>query len=229
MASAMATTVASSAALQIGRSAAGGVGGSSSSSTKRGSGIDWNNFNYPPLLTLFHYDSSELPAPLASVVRLFHWSFILTCVACAVNLFFTLIVTASCHTPGRWLIQSLLHLVLIPTPALAVFYSGYVGLAEPNDDMEKRFKVMGQPALAFAYFMLGLVPWGSVNGLAKLGMLGDFPLCTGGSATFWSVGIVVESVLWLGNAALAVVNVVRCHSFDAYAGGQGFSNSRASS
>eukprot|EP00442_Polarella_glacialis_P008010 CAMPEP_0115056158 /NCGR_PEP_ID=MMETSP0227-20121206/5037_1 /TAXON_ID=89957 /ORGANISM="Polarella glacialis, Strain CCMP 1383" /LENGTH=107 /DNA_ID=CAMNT_0002440799 /DNA_START=243 /DNA_END=563 /DNA_ORIENTATION=+ len=70
--------------------------------------------------------------------------------------------------PIRWLLQSAIHLIVLPVVALGVFYSGYRGLAEPDSSLAWRFKV-GQPILAFAYLLLGTVPWGSVNGLAKLG------------------------------------------------------------
>mmetsp|Transcript_110310 Transcript_110310/g.165071 ORF Transcript_110310/g.165071 Transcript_110310/m.165071 type:complete len:113 (+) Transcript_110310:3-341(+) len=101
--------------------------------------------------------------------------------------------------------------MLLPPMALAVFYGGYRGLAEPDSLLAFRFKA-AQPGLALAYLLLGLVPWGCSNGLAKLGTMNAY---TDGSV-FWVVVIIIESTLWLANAALAGSNVVRAQHFDAY-------------
>merc|ERR1712079_188122 len=119
------------------------------------SDINWVDFNYPPLLRLIHYDLEELPSALIWIIRCFNISFQITTFACALNLLDTLIIVMSTKAPLRWLLQSMIHLVLLPVSALAVFYGGYRGLAEPDSKMAFRFKV-GQPALGFCYLLLGL-------------------------------------------------------------------------
>merc|ERR1712060_167108 len=123
----------------------------------------------------------------------------------------TAIVVMSTKAPARWLLQSAIHMLLLPVGSLATFYSGYRGLAEPDSTLAFRFRI-AQPILGFAYFLLGLVPWGCANGLAKLGEMGQY---TDGS-TFWTLIIIVESLLWLANALLAAVNSYRAHNFDVY-------------
>jgi len=174
--------------------------------------INWVNFNYPPLLQLIHYNLEELPTTLTGIVRSFNFSFQITVVGCLINLIDTFFIAATTEAPWNWLLLSLIHLVLLPVAALFVFYSGYRGLAEPDSQLTTRFKI-GQPILGFIYFLFGLVPYGCVNGLAKLGSYTTYT----DSSTFWLVIIILESILWLVNALLAGLNVVRAHRFDAYA------------
>ncbi|CAK9038667.1 unnamed protein product, partial [Durusdinium trenchii] len=139
----------------------------------------------------------------------------------------TLILIASVggkEAPFRWLIQSVIHALILPereahggfslillistprqTLGLLIFYCGYRGVAEPDAKLVSRFKV-GQPALAVIYFLFGILPLGPVNGLAKLGS-------TGGSV-YWLMVILLESGLWLGNCCLAVWNTVRITRVD---------------
>uniref|UniRef100_A0A7S1RZ79 Uncharacterized protein n=1 Tax=Alexandrium catenella TaxID=2925 RepID=A0A7S1RZ79_ALECA len=173
--------------------------------------INWVDFNYPPLLRLVHFSLDELPSTLSGLVRCFNISFQMTALTCVLNVISTSIIVMSIKAPPRWLLQSALHLLLLPAAALAVFYGGYRGLAEPDSQLAFRFKV-AQPALAFAYLLLGIVPWGCANGLAQLGEMKDY---TDGSV-FWVVVIIAESSLWLANATLAGSNVVRAHHHDLY-------------
>mmetsp|Transcript_20055 Transcript_20055/g.46951 ORF Transcript_20055/g.46951 Transcript_20055/m.46951 type:complete len:232 (+) Transcript_20055:128-823(+) len=184
------------------------------SGTPSHSEINWVDFNYPPLLRLIHFNLDELPSTLTGLIRCFNMSFQITTLACIVNLISTAIIVMSTQAPRRWLLQSTLHLLLLPNLALAVFYSGYRGLAEPDTLLASRFRV-AQPALAFGYFVLGVVPWGCANGLTQLANMEAY---TSGSI-FWVVVILCESTLWLGNAALAASNTLRAQRFDAHSGG----------
>merc|ERR1719183_1312774 len=109
------------------------------------------------------------------------------------------------------MIQSLLDLVLLPMVALAVFYAGYRGLAEPDATLAFRFKV-GQPALCFVYLLFSILPLGCLNGLAQLGSMDQYAEDTG----LWMVFILIESFLWLSNSVLAGCNAVRAQHYDAH-------------
>lgn len=169
--------------------------------------INWVDFNYPPLLRLIHYNLDELPSTLTGMVRCFIVSFKLTTFSCILNLIDNIIIVLSLKAPGRWLIQSALHLLLLPAAALGVFYSGYRGLAEPDSTLAFRFKV-GQPLLAAVYLLMAVAPWGSINGFAQLED-------TEGSVV-WTVMIIVESIIWALNFALACWNTVRAQKYDIY-------------
>eukprot|EP00928_Gymnodinium_smaydae_P031509 TRINITY_DN23100_c0_g1_i1.p2 TRINITY_DN23100_c0_g1~~TRINITY_DN23100_c0_g1_i1.p2 ORF type:complete len:235 (+),score=42.04 TRINITY_DN23100_c0_g1_i1:146-850(+) len=204
-------------------SASQGIGrpleGLSSPGSARSSGhaeINWVNFNYPPLLRIIHFDIEELPVSLTGIVRRLKISFQLTVFACCLNVFDTLIVVFSTRAPKRWLLQSGLHLVMLPAAALAVFYSGYRGLAEPDTSLLFRYKV-GQPVLGFCYALLGIVPWGCANGLVQLAEMKQH---TEGSV-FWTVVIIFESTCWLVNVLFTVLNLYRAHHLDQLSSGAG--------
>lgn len=38
--------------------------------------IKWDDFNYPPILRVMHYDISELDGPSKAVVRWAHWAYL---------------------------------------------------------------------------------------------------------------------------------------------------------
>ena len=60
----------------------------------------------------------------------------------AISLVNTLILVASIQAaPFRWLVQSAVHALILPTLALVVFYCGYRGVAEPDTKLVSRFKV----------------------------------------------------------------------------------------
>lgn len=215
VAGSIASTASSQASKDVGRSVKQAIGkpldGLAGAAQGQGANINWVNFNYPPVLRLIHYDLDELPSTLTGLVRCLKVSFQITTFTCFLNFLDTFIILISTEAPWRWLLQSLLHLVLLPASALAVFYAGYRGLAEPDPTLTWRYKV-GQPALAFLYFLQFIVPWGSINGLVELS---DKNKYTEGSV-FWSVAIFAESFLWLINTGLSCLNLVRIHRFDIY-------------
>eukprot|EP00927_Polykrikos_kofoidii_P025067 TRINITY_DN22606_c0_g2_i1.p1 TRINITY_DN22606_c0_g2~~TRINITY_DN22606_c0_g2_i1.p1 ORF type:complete len:234 (+),score=28.16 TRINITY_DN22606_c0_g2_i1:66-767(+) len=179
--------------------------------------INWVNFNYPPLLRLVHYDLEELPSTLTGLVRRLNWSFQLTTISCALNFIDNLIIVLSTRAPARWLLQSLLHFVMLPMFALAVFYAGYRGLAEPDASLLKKYKI-SQPILAVFYFLLSLVDWGCANGLFQLMKIHEH---SDDGSVFWTVVIFLESFLWGVNFLFATLNLYRAHTFDQFATGAG--------
>eukprot|EP00929_Paragymnodinium_shiwhaense_P002668 TRINITY_DN102975_c0_g1_i1.p1 TRINITY_DN102975_c0_g1~~TRINITY_DN102975_c0_g1_i1.p1 ORF type:complete len:228 (-),score=43.05 TRINITY_DN102975_c0_g1_i1:111-794(-) len=180
-------------------------------SVRNGGGdINWVDFNYPPFLRIIHYNLEELPSSLSGLVFRLNISFQLTVFTCFLNLVDTLVIVFSTNAPKRWFLLSLIHLVLFPAAALAVFYAGYRGLAEPDAQLLQKYK-MSQPVLGFVYFLLMLVPWGSTNGLAKLGHIRDH---ASEGSVFWTVVIFAESFFWLVNVLFAVLNLYRAHHFD---------------
>mmetsp|Transcript_51846 Transcript_51846/g.150841 ORF Transcript_51846/g.150841 Transcript_51846/m.150841 type:complete len:221 (+) Transcript_51846:110-772(+) len=178
--------------------------------------INWVDFNYPPLIRIIHYDAGELPNVLSGIVRCFHLSFAITVMACLLNFIDTCVIVSSTEAPTKWVIQSGLHLILLPVAALATFYSGYRGLAEPDSSLAWRFKV-AQPILGMFYFFMGILPFGCAHGLAELGQISDH---TGGKGSgYWTIAIILESVLFLMNALLACLNTARASKFDGFTGG----------
>merc|ERR1712129_47993 len=148
---------------------------------------------------------------------MFEASFRITVLACVINFFDTAVIVIATRAPAKWVFQSMLHLILLPTASLATFYCGYRGLVEPDATLASRFK-LAQPVLGLTYFFLGILPFGCAHGLAELGLVSSYTWGDKGSY-FWKVVIFIESALWLGNAGLAAANTFRCHSFDQLGGG----------
>eukprot|EP00933_Yihiella_yeosuensis_P021133 TRINITY_DN16806_c0_g1_i2.p1 TRINITY_DN16806_c0_g1~~TRINITY_DN16806_c0_g1_i2.p1 ORF type:complete len:115 (+),score=3.87 TRINITY_DN16806_c0_g1_i2:318-662(+) len=65
------------------------------------------------------------------------------------------------------ILQSLMHLLVLPMAALGAFYIGYRGLAEPDKTLTARFEV-AQTALIIVYFVFSIAPLGCVNGILRL-------------------------------------------------------------
>lgn len=199
----LASSIAGAAAANATKNAIGSVGSvigkpleSGGSRLPGHSEINWTNFNYPPMLRIIHYDLEELPTTIAGMVRCLNLSYIATTMTCSVNLFNTVIIVASTHAPGKWMLQSALAFLPLSAGALAVFYCGYRGLAEPDATLTMRFTVC-QPILCVVYLLLAIVPWGSTNGLAKLDQVSHY---TDDGSNFWTLCIIFESILWFLNS-----------------------------
>lgn len=172
-----------------------------------GCDIRWEDFNYPPVLRLIHFDITELQIRLRKTVRLLNLSFVLTTFACAVNFADTAVFVFAGAAPGRWLLQSTLHLLLLPPTALGVFYLGYRGVAAPEPLLAYRFQ-FAQLCLGFVYVFLAIVPHQCVNGLIRLASLN-----AQGMEVFQVVATVVESLLWALNACMAVLSWAQVRRF----------------
>ena len=56
--------------------------------------VDWNDYNYPCLIKIFHYDSDETPEPLVRRVRLLRIAHILIVFVCLWNFINNIVDTA---------------------------------------------------------------------------------------------------------------------------------------
>jgi len=168
----------------------------------RGPGCDicWEDFNYPPVLRLVHFDMTELPMQLRRTVRLLNLSFLLTSFVCLLNTVDTAILVLLGSVPVPWLIQSVLLHCLLPPAALGTFYLGYRGLAAPEPLLAYRFQ-FAQLGLGLLSVVLAVFPNRCVNGLVRLAYL-DMQ----GMGVFQSIVVLVESFLWMLNACLALFN-----------------------
>lgn len=70
--------------LQTGGGGGSGAGAKYAENSK--SKINWNDFNYPPLIKVIHYNPSELMSPHLGVARLLWLSFVMVFVVSWINL-----------------------------------------------------------------------------------------------------------------------------------------------
>ena len=57
----------------------------SNTNLKGNSSIDWDNYNYPVCLNLFHFDIRELTGPIRSLMIKLIWAHWLIMIYCGVN------------------------------------------------------------------------------------------------------------------------------------------------
>eukprot|EP00922_Rhytidocystis_sp_ex-Travisia-forbesii_P027758 GHVS01040747.1.p1 GENE.GHVS01040747.1~~GHVS01040747.1.p1 ORF type:complete len:105 (+),score=12.21 GHVS01040747.1:69-383(+) len=55
--------------------------------------IDWTHFNYPPLLRIIHFDLKELPTTVVNIVRVVHYTFLLTVVTLVLNIIDSFVIS----------------------------------------------------------------------------------------------------------------------------------------
>jgi len=177
-----------------------------------GKAIEWTDFNYPPLLQVVHYDPNELPERAASISRCLCLVYHLIIMLCLVNLVDTIVLVALVGAPWTWIVQSLLHVLLLPSFAFVVFYAGYRGLAEQDAVLLGRF-TLGKILLGALCFLMGLLPVGCINGLFAFTHFSKYNV-GGGPAIFWTLVIFAESFMWFALAALCALNLWRIRTYD---------------
>lgn len=70
-------------------------------SNQTGPKIDWDNFNYPPLLKVIHYDISEVSPEKKLIVRALWLSHVLIMVESILNIINTIAIAAVLGSPIR--------------------------------------------------------------------------------------------------------------------------------
>lgn len=70
------------------------VGSKNEEMSKESKKVNWNDFNYPCCLRIFHYDSEETPEVLQMKVTLIRVNHILIITACLLNFFTNIVGTA---------------------------------------------------------------------------------------------------------------------------------------
>jgi hypothetical protein len=173
--------------------------------------INWNDFNYPPLLRVIHYDPTELPCDAGRIVTCLSALPWLVAVTCFLNLVDSCIIVATSSAPYNWIVQSVLNAILLPGLAFLAFYAGYCGLAEDDTTFLGRF-TWGQIVLIAACVFLSIVPFGCANGLLKLAVLGKY--VSNAPAPLFVAAILVESALWLSCAGTAACGFFALKRYD---------------
>mmetsp|Transcript_85056 Transcript_85056/g.147555 ORF Transcript_85056/g.147555 Transcript_85056/m.147555 type:complete len:233 (+) Transcript_85056:29-727(+) len=176
--------------------------------------INWKDFNYPPFLRLVHYEPEELPVRIGRIARGLCLSFRIVFFTCTVNMVDTLVIALLTKGYWRCLLQSIIHVILLPVAAFLVFYAGYRGLAEPDRNLRGRF-IAGQIVLALLCLLMTFVPFGCVNGLSKWAVMESYTAESNPFTwVYWSVAVVVESAFFFSSAILGAANVARVRRYD---------------
>jgi len=154
--------------------------------------IDWNNYNYPPLLRVVHYDINDLPDELKRPIKFAHYTFILMLCTLIFN-FISSIIVAITIKYGLYILVSILNIIIITPITFYGFYCGYRGLATKTS--KDIYIYLGVQALAIlVYIIFDLVGSANLEGWA------NFSRANGNG--WWITATIVESVLWLFCIAL---------------------------
>jgi hypothetical protein len=168
---------------------------------KQAGNINWGDYNYPPCLSLVHYDPEDVGSDaLKSIVKKMNRVFVITLCVSLLNLLNTMI-DAPLYEDARWewIIYSALNLFVIPPLAFYVFFTGYKALAMNDSSLLSRYSVMGTIQAIF-YFLFTLTPFGALNGLLSFAIYHV--------GVYWGVAIVVESTLWATAFGMTVYTVI---------------------
>ena len=174
--------------------------------------INWEEFNYPPLLKLIHYNSNELNDPHKSLVKKMNLSFILVFVATLLGFIGNIIqvvmsqVPAVPGVPDIRIFYAVMNLVIFNPAALYVFYKGYKELVIGRSNL-RLYKIL-QAILGLAWLMCSIIAAGAFDGWVRVSQL------FGSRADFSGILAFIESIVYALNSLLAIYCVYATHRFD---------------
>lgn len=169
--------------------------------------IKWNEYNYPPLIRVIHYDPSELQEPHQGAVRKINWCFIGIVLVCIINVINSIAQAAG---PDDYssinILYSFLNLVLFIPVSFWVFYKGYLGICKETSNI--RWYQIGQGLLCIAWIIFSIIYAGAINGFVRMGQL------FGDGYGFQAVLSLIESLLYLAVAGLGIFNIWKIRDFE---------------
>ena len=181
--------------------------------------INWEEYNWPTTLEVaglsfgvIHCDLSELKekrdaAVYSLTLNSYRW-FQFTMCLCLLNFVDSIVLSAVAKSayPGINVLFSLIWALIWAPSAMAVVYHIYKGFAD-NSTMAKMIAKVGAACIVILLFIMVLGAFGNINGFVSLGsdrikavaLSGDGG--GGGAAQLWTAICVIESLLWMSNAA----------------------------
>mmetsp|Transcript_18207 Transcript_18207/g.37080 ORF Transcript_18207/g.37080 Transcript_18207/m.37080 type:complete len:221 (+) Transcript_18207:68-730(+) len=156
---------------------------------------NWEDFNYPPLLNLWHYAPHELEAGPRIVARTLHAALLLALLALACNLLVNLGVVVAGFSHAIYIMYGLFNLLLGMLIGMwTTMACGYKGMASNKPKLMRRYLwVWGLLTLGMAVAsLLSLI---NFNGWARVASLVARP-ADPAIQLFWLVGSVIESSVW---------------------------------
>ena len=156
---------------------------------------NWEDFNYPPLLHLWHYAPDELEQGPRFVARTLHAALLLAILALVCNLLVNIGVVAAGGSHAIYIMYAFFNLLLGTLIGMwTTMGCGYKGMATNKPKLMRRYlwvwglAIFGMAAAS----LLALINFNGWGRVAKLLAMPDDPE----GKTFWLVGSVIESSLW---------------------------------
>ncbi|KAA6391167.1 MAG: hypothetical protein EZS28_013306 [Streblomastix strix] len=160
--------------------------------------FNWNNYNFPPIIRIIHFDLTELPDGERLGVRCAFWSVNIMVITAVIN--FIMCIAAAAVAKGdywKWLILSLINIIIFVMLHLFVTNFSYRAVALRNSTPILYY--IGQALVCVLGFVYFLLPYIFFHGLISIG--GKRP----GNKTFWVVCPIIEAICWLGSIVLGVI------------------------
>ena len=156
---------------------------------------NWEDFNYPPLLNLWHYAPHELEQGPRFVARTLHAALLLAMLALVCNLLVNIGVVVAGFSHAIHIMYAFFNLLLATLIGMwTTMECGYKGMATNKPKLMRRYLwVWGLLTLAMAAAsLLALI---NFNGWGRVASLLATP-ADPTVQTFWVVGSVIESSVW---------------------------------
>lgn len=130
----------------------------------------WSEYNYPPLLKLFHYSISDLRDPMKSIARKLNAGAIVVLIIQPLQLLSTCLqLAAKCEVVRkRNLIYSILNCFLWPTLAFFIFHRGYVAICQGPLHTVSLMLFYGSSLCALIIWSYQAIAGGASNGIIKM-------------------------------------------------------------
>jgi hypothetical protein len=184
--------------------------------TSTQSKINWEEYNWPTRLEIaglsfgaIHFDLAELKekrdaAVYTLTLNSYRW-FQFTMGLCLLNFVDSIVLSAVAKSayPGINVLYSLIWALVWAPSAMAVVYHIYKGFAD-NSTMAKMVAKVGSGCIVILLFIMVLGAFGNINGFVSLGsdrIKAVAAAGEGGAAQLWTAMCVIESLLWMSNAA----------------------------
>jgi len=174
----------------------------SNTASGRGTGVNWEDYNYPPYVRLVHYDSDDVEVPEQKrTVQLANACYMLTLLALVLNVFSNLVLAfGGVEGKGVHTIYAMFNTIIVGVIGFFGFYHGYKGLATGNSRMTSRYLFV-QLAMMVFMFVSSLVGASNFNGWLNVQRAKDANAMSG----FWMGWTFFESTLWTALLALSAL------------------------
>lgn len=169
--------------------------------------IDWNDYNFPPCIKVVHFRLSDFHDNEKKVITKMYVSWILLTIVLSINIISTIVLSATILAKIN-ILYTFLNLIIGLTLGTFVFYCGYFGVAKSESGNITKFKI-GGILLILLYILFSILPFGAINGWARIPELGDYD---NGPGKFGVAMCVIESLIYTANYFLLGFTIYQVHN-----------------
>ncbi|KAJ1618343.1 hypothetical protein T492DRAFT_892235 [Pavlovales sp. CCMP2436] len=184
---------------------------SQANSSTAKSAIKWDAYNYPPLLSVIHYDLSELEGGGRRVVRWAHIHYLLVLVALLMNVLINFVLACGgVPDKGPHVAYAFFNVLILGALGLYGEYASFKGVGLGKSALMNRYLLLALVMMVaeFLFSLLAVVNWNGWLQALKAREL-NHPL-----AAFWCWAAVAESSVWTLAYLSGAVAIYHVYQFD---------------